>query len=55
MNNFKLGKKSNFEKGSFIAYAYNSSCVSMPCGACNNCNASAPQATGVIVLTQGYL
>lgn len=46
MSNLKLGKKNNFEKGSFTAYACNCNCMTISCGTCNNCNYSTPESTG---------
>ncbi|QNU67993.1 CLI_3235 family bacteriocin precursor [Ruminiclostridium herbifermentans] len=49
MANIKLGKKNNFENGTFMAYACNCNCFCY-CSACNNCNTKTPTATGSYAL-----
>ena len=47
----KLGKRSNFESGTFFAYACSCNCGNIPCGTCNNCNDyNNPQSLGTAAL-----
>ena len=50
MKKTSLGKKNNFERGTFMAYACNCSCPGIPCGACHNCSTRNPTAVGNYVL-----
>lgn len=38
MKKVTLGKKNDFEKGTFMAYACNCNCYSLSCGTCTNCS-----------------
>lgn len=49
MSKISLGKKNNFEKGTFVAYACNCNCFAI-CGTCNNCNYTTPQESGTYYL-----
>ncbi|AQR91961.1 hypothetical protein [Clostridium saccharobutylicum] len=38
MKKVSLGKKNDFEKGTFMAYACNCNCFNISCGTCTNCS-----------------
>lgn len=49
MANVNLGKKNNFENGTFMAYACSCTCYCY-CGTCKNCNSRTLNSTGTAIL-----